>query len=125
MFLSKGKKILLMVNTNDPDDESILREDKRMDSASPFFLTNPKVWDEESENETTTVHPAVSGSEPTLAYGNVTSRYIPALNQYVMTWFLAYDLIPIVRPRAWKGLDEETVDLYNQFYVHAIFSCVL
>ncbi|XP_026092718.1 collagen alpha-1(VII) chain-like isoform X1 [Carassius auratus] len=69
-----GKDILLMVNTNDPDDGSILKEERRTDSSSPFLLTHPKVWDEESEDETTTVHPAVSDSEPTLAYGNVTSR---------------------------------------------------
>ncbi|XP_043093463.1 collagen alpha-1(VII) chain isoform X4 [Puntigrus tetrazona] len=67
-----GKEILLMVNTNDPDDGSILREERRTDSAAPFLLAHPKVWDEESEDETTTVHPAVSESEPTLAYGNVT-----------------------------------------------------
>lgn len=101
IFLTKGKEILLMVNTNDPDDGSILREERRTDSASPFLLTHPKVWDEESEDETTTVHPAVSESEPTLAYGNVTSRYIPALNQYVTTWFLSYDIIPIFCPLAW------------------------
>ncbi|KAK7149691.1 hypothetical protein R3I94_009105 [Phoxinus phoxinus] len=71
-FLTKGKEILLMVNTNDPDDGSILREDGRADSASRFLLTRPKVWDEEVEDGTTTVRPAVSESEPTLAYGNIT-----------------------------------------------------
>ncbi len=101
--LTKGKEILLMVSTDDPDDGSILRDERRTDSASPFLLNHPKVWDEESEDETTAVHPAVSESEPTLAYGNITSRYIPALNQYVTTWFLSYDIIPIVCPRAWKG----------------------
>lgn len=96
MFSTKGKEILLMVNTNDPDDGSILREEKRLDSASRFLLTRPKVWDEEVEDETTTVYPAVSKSEPTLAYGNVTSRYIPALNQYVIVRSLRYDIILLV-----------------------------
>lgn len=97
-FLTKGKEILLMVNTNDPDDGSILREDGRADPASRFLLAHPKVWDEEVEDETTTVRPAVSESEPTLAYGNITSRYIPALNQYVRTWLLSYDIMPIFCP---------------------------
>ncbi len=123
--LTKGKEILLMVNTNDPDDGSILRDERRTDSASPFLLNHPKVWDEESEDETTAVHPAVSESEPTLAYGNVTSRYIPALNQYVTTWFLSYDIIPIVCPRAWKGFGWETVVLSNLFYVQMNFCCAL
>lgn len=81
MFFAKGKDFLLMVNTNDPDDGSILRDEI---SAHPFMHTLPKEWAEDMEDETTPVHPAVSDVEPTLTYGNITSRYIPALIQYVI-----------------------------------------
>lgn len=110
-----------MVNTNDPDDGSILREDRRTDSASRFLPTHPKVWDEEMEDETTTVRPAVSESEPTLAYGNVTSRYIPALNQYVIEWLLSYDIMPIVCP--WAQIQYVWMGKLS-FYIVFIISCI-
>lgn len=85
MFLTIAKDYLLMVNTNDPDDGSILRDEiADEESARPFMPTFPKQWAEDMEDEITPVHPAVSKSEPTLTYGNITSGYIPALNQYVI-----------------------------------------
>lgn len=83
MFFTKGKDYLLVVNTNDPDDGSILRDEMGdEESAHPFMHTLPKEWDEDMEDATNTVHPAVSDSEPTSTYGNITSRYIPA---YIIT----------------------------------------
>ncbi|TRY60262.1 hypothetical protein DNTS_004245 [Danionella cerebrum] len=89
-----GTEILLMVNTNDPDDGSILREEKRRDSA-----TQPKEWDEEVEDETTTVHPAVSEPRPTGTYGNAKAAPVPercheAMSEghctdYVLLWYFS------------------------------------
>ncbi|XP_065145752.1 uncharacterized protein col7a1l isoform X1 [Paramisgurnus dabryanus] len=59
-----GKNYLLLVNTNDPDEGSILRDERvAEESPHPLMQTLSKVWAEDME---------VSDSEPTLTYGNIT-----------------------------------------------------
>ncbi|XP_062864437.1 collagen alpha-1(VII) chain [Trichomycterus rosablanca] len=70
-----GKEYSFVTNTRDPDEDSILKEEREMKEFIPLLIHNlPKKMDKQTE-ELTTALPTVLATEPTLIHLNRTGKH--------------------------------------------------